>query len=178
MCALLHPHQGRAQASQLNYPVTPAHIALLLLVSSIAGALNSVAGGGSFISFPTLMFLGMPSVTANATNTTALWPGTIASTGAYRRALNRELLLRMLPLAITTLIGSLVGAWLLLHTHPHTFDKLVPWLLFAGTLLFTLRDRISSWASTRNESSPNSAGRVAWIAMVQGILGIYVGYFG
>jgi uncharacterized membrane protein YfcA len=154
------------------------HIALLLGAALIAGALNSIAGGGSFLSFPLLLFLGMPSVTANATNTVALWPGTIASTGAYRRALSGDLLRRMMPLIAATLAGSLVGALLLLHTHPATFDRLVPILLLTGTLLFSFRHRTAAWVSRRHQAQGPSAMRVTALALTQALLGVYVGYFG
>jgi uncharacterized membrane protein YfcA len=144
----------------------------------IAGGLNSIAGGGSFLSFPLLLFLGIPSVNANATNTVALWPGTIASTGAYRKSLSAPLLKRMLPLMLITLAGSFVGAWLLLHTRQRTFDKLVPWLLLAGTLLFTFRSKVTTWVAGRQQAGGPSGGNVAWITLVQGVLGVYIGYFG
>jgi uncharacterized protein len=153
-------------------------IALLVGVALIAGALNSIAGGGSFLSFPLLLFLGMPSVTANATNTVALWPGTIASTGAYRKALSAALLRRMTPLIVATLAGSLVGAQLLLHTRPATFDRLVPALLLAGTLLFSFRHRTAAWVSRRHQERGPSAAQVTAIALAQGLLGVYIGYFG
>jgi uncharacterized membrane protein YfcA len=158
--------------------VSSLEIALLFGVGLIAGALNSVAGGGSFLSFPLLLFLGMPSVIANATNTVALWPGTIASTGAYRKALNGELLKRMLPLILITLAGSLAGAWLLLHTRQRTFDRLVPWLLAAGTLLFSFRGKVTGWVTRPHEGPGPSAGKIAGIALAQGLLGVYIGYFG
>jgi uncharacterized protein len=158
--------------------VSWSEIALLFGAALIAGALNSIAGGGSFLSFPLLLFLGIPSVNANATNTVALWPGTIASTGAYRKSLNAPLLQRMMPLMLITLAGSFVGAWLLLHTRQRTFDKLVPWLLLAGTLLFTFRDKVTAWVARRQQAGGPSAGKVAWITLVQGVLGVYIGYFG
>jgi uncharacterized membrane protein YfcA len=158
--------------------VTLPHIALLFGAALIAGALNSIAGGGSFLSFPLLLFFGIPSVNANATNTVALWPGTLASTGAYRKSLSWELLRRILPLALSTLLGSLAGAWLLLHTRQRTFDKLVPWLLLAGTLLFSARGLVTRWASRSHEGGHPPAGRVTWIALAQGALGVYIGYFG
>ena len=154
------------------------HIALLFSAALIAGALNSIAGGGSFLSFPLLLFLGVPSVQANATNTVALWPGTLASTGAYRKSLSCGLLRRILPLALSTLIGSLIGAWLLLHTRQRTFDKLVPWLLLSGTLLFSARGRVTKWVSGSHAGDGPSRGSVVWITLLQGLLGIYVGYFG
>jgi uncharacterized membrane protein YfcA len=158
--------------------VSLSHIALLFGAALIAGALNSIAGGGSFLSFPLLLFLGIPSVNANATNTVALWPGTLASTGAYRRSLSRDLLRRILPLALSTLMGSLVGAWLLLHTRQRTFDRLVPWLLLAGTLLFNARGVVTRWASRSHQGSDPSRTTVIWITLAQGMLGIYIGYFG
>lgn len=152
--------------------------ALLLGVAFIAGALNSVAGGGSFLSFPLLVFLGIPSVNANATNTVALWPGTLASTGAYRKSLNADLLRRMLPLIVITLAGSLWGAVLLLKTHQRTFDHLVPWLLLLGTVLFTFRNTVTRWTSGRHPGQGPSTKRVTWITVLQAALGIYIGYFG
>ena len=153
-------------------------IVLLFGAGLIAGALNSIAGGGSFLSFPLLLFLGIPSVVANATNTVALWPGTLASTGAYRKALNTGVLKRIVPMAATTLLGSLAGAWLLLHTRQRTFDRLVPWLLLAGTLLFSFRGILSGWAQRSHPGSKASTWTLVGITLAQGLLGIYIGYFG
>jgi uncharacterized membrane protein YfcA len=158
--------------------VNPSRIAVLFGVALVAGALNSIAGGGSFLSFPMLLFMGMPSVNANATNTVALWPGTIASTGAYRKALSWELLRRMLPLMFVTLAGSFLGAWLLLHTRQRTFDRLVPWLLVGGTVLFSFRGKVTGWVGRHQQAGDLPSGRTVWITLVQGLLGIYIGYFG
>jgi len=162
----------------LHYPVTLAESALLLLVAVIAGALNSIAGGGSFISFPTLIFLGLPSVNANATSTLGLWPGTMASVGAYRKAMSAALIKRIVPLVIITLAGSLVGARLLLKTHVTTFDRLVPWLLLQGTVLFTFRARINAWVAQRRQQDGPSHWQVIGVTVAQAALGIYTGYFG
>lgn len=158
---------------------------LLLGVALVAGALNSIAGGGSFLSFPLLVFLGVPSVNANATNTVALWPGTLASSAAYRKALNAPLLKRMLPLMMITLAGSLAGALLLLRTRQSTFDHLIPWLLLAGTLLFNFRGRLHARVSGRKQAAGEAHGRrqpswrrVVWATVLQGPLGVYIGYFG
>lgn len=151
---------------------------LLIAVAFIAGALNSIAGGGSFLSFPLLVFLGVPSVNANATNTVALWPGTLASTGAYRKALNADLLKRVMPLLFITLAGSLAGAILLLKTRQRTFDHLVPWLLLAGTVLFNFRSSVTRWVSRHQRGERPSAGKVSWVTLLQAPLGIYIGYFG
>src|ERR1700756_423526 len=106
------------------------------------GVVNSVAGGGGFFAFPALLFAGVPSINANATGTVALWPGTLASTGAYRRALSKDVLKRILPLIIITFLGSVVGSILLLKTGQATFDKMIPWLLLSATLLFTFSGKI------------------------------------
>jgi uncharacterized membrane protein YfcA len=158
--------------------VSTSEIALLFCVALVAGALNSIAGGGSFLSFPALLFTGMPSIPANATNTVGLWPGTLASAGAYRKAMNAELIKRIIPLIVVTLMGSLAGAWLLLHTRQRTFDKLIPWLLLAGTLLFNFRERVNAWVTRHHEEHGPSAAKVAGITATQGLLGIYIGYFG
>src|SRR5438128_9204542 len=116
----------------------PHHAILLFIAAICAGALNSVAGGGGFIAFPALLFTGILPVNANATNTIALWPGTVASSGAYRRELEGwEKWKPILPLLLVSLLGALVGARLLLRTPQLTFLRMVPWLLMSATVLFT-----------------------------------------
>lgn len=144
----------------------------------VAGALNSIAGGGSFISFPTLLFLGIPSVNANATNTVALWPGTVASTGAYRKSLDLALLKRMLPLIVITFLGGAVGAALLLKTRQTTFDKLIPWLLLVATMLFSLGGRITRWVALHHAGNGPSRLTVTGVTLLQMCLSVYLGYFG
>lgn len=97
--------------------------------------MNAVAGGGSFIAFPALLFTGVPAIPANATNTLSLWVGTSASGGAYPQKLNipRRVLV---PLGIASLAGGLAGAILLIHTPARTFLRVIPWLLLGATLLF------------------------------------------
>ncbi len=101
-----------------------SHAIFLFFAAVIGGTLNAVAGGGTFISFPALLITGVPAVQANATNTVALWPGLAASTGAYLKRLNvpRRLLV---PLLLTSVVGGLGGALLLLNTPQHTFLHLV-----------------------------------------------------
>src|SRR5438270_3665907 len=109
---------------------------ILFIAAVLGGALNSVAGGGSFLTFPSLIFTGVPPIQANATSTVALWPGSVASVSAYRRelaALNRVV---MLLLGVTSLVGGVLGAILLLLTPQATFLGLVPYLLLLATLLF------------------------------------------
>lgn len=151
---------------------------LLFSVAVVGGALNSLAGGGSFITFPTLMFTGVPSINANATNTVALWPGLVASVGAYRKVIDRKTLRSVVPLIVITFAGSLVGARLLLKTGQSTFDKIVPWLLLTATLLFSIGGRISAWVAGRHAERGHSMWRVAGVTLVQAALGVYIGYFG
>jgi uncharacterized protein len=156
-----------------------SHALFLFFAALVAGALNAVAAGGSFISFPALLFIGMPPVNANATNTAALWPGTVASTGAYWRQFTAETW-RLLPaLIVAAAAGGLAGAAILLHTPQKTFMSLVPWLLLAATLLFVLSDRIGRWvqARTGRRKGP-SRSSLAGGAFFQFCASVYIGYFG
>lgn len=150
---------------------------ILFLAAMLAGVLNSVAGGGSFISFPTLIFTGVPAISANATSTVALWPGTVASASAYRKELAAH---RGVPaLAAVSLVGGLVGAELLLHTPPATFLRLIPYLLLVATLLFTFGSAITRRLRSRAaESSDSAPPSVLGMALVQLLIAIYGGYFG
>ena len=142
------------------------------------GIVNSVAGGGGFFAFPALLFTGVPSINANATGTVALWPGTLASTGAYRRALSAELLKRILPLIVITFLGSIVGSILLLKTGQATFDKLIPWLLLAATLIFSFSDTVTAWVNRHHSGGGPSIKRVIGITLLQACAAVYIGYFG
>lgn len=122
----------------------------------------------------------MPPVNANATNTIALWPGTLASTGAYRRTLNRKLLKSLSPLIIITFLGSIAGAALLLHTPQSTFMRMVPWLLFSATTLFCFGGRITAWIKRKSGHQEHGPGiiTIAGITFLQFCVAVYIGYFG
>src|SRR5258708_2219359 len=109
----------------------------LFVAAMFAGALNSIAGGGSFISFPTLLFTGVPEIPANATNTVALWPASAAGAVAYRKELDTKNRLQLWVFLGVSLIGGLLGAQLLLHISSTTFKHLIPFLLLIATLIFT-----------------------------------------
>ena len=115
----------------------------LFLAALLGGALNSVAGGGSFIAFPTLLFTGVAPITANATTTVALWPGSVASVGAYRKLLGSRG--RTLLLGSVSVVGGTLGAVLLLRMPQAAFEHLIPYLLLAATLLFAFSNRIMAW---------------------------------
>jgi uncharacterized membrane protein YfcA len=151
---------------------------LLLVAAVLAGAMNSVAGGGSFISFPTLIFTGVPPIPANATNTVALWPGAVASVGAYRHRLPRSARV-MAPLVTISLIGGVLGAVLLLHTPQATFMHLVSYLFAIATLLFAFGKRLTQKLSHMVKSAgPPSWPMIAGIAVVQLLISVYGGFFG
>src|SRR3974390_2392407 len=118
---------------------------ILFFAALIAGAINSVAGGGSFVSFPTLLFVGIPPVNANATNTVALWPGQVASIGRYRRQFGILSWKTITPLLVTGVLGGILGGWTLLKTPQQTFLRLVPWLMLAATIVFALSGRGTRW---------------------------------
>ena len=158
--------------------MTLAHAVLLFGVAVLGGAINSVAGGGSFVCFPALLFTGVPPVNANATNTLALWPGTMASVGAYRREFTKANPRQILSLVLTGIAGSLVGAIILLKTPQLTFLHMVPWLLASATLIFCFSARISRWVRER-EARTGTSGRITTgAALVQLVIAVYIGFFG
>ena len=144
---------------------------LLFFAAMAGGAINSVAGGGSFVAFPALLFAGVPAVPANATNTIALWPGSLASVLAYRRELG-DVKRELFPLAIAALLGGLAGSLLLLRTPESTFVLLIPWLLLFATLLFTFGGAVAR-KITRGARAP-----LGLAAVVQLAISVYGGYFG
>jgi uncharacterized membrane protein YfcA len=158
--------------------LTPLNAVLLFLAAALGGALNSVAGGGSFITFPTLLVTGVLPVQANATSTVALWPGSISSAAAYRRELSRGGRLLVI-LASASLVGGLAGAILLLRTPQQTFVRLIPWLLLLATLLFTFGSALTARLRKRMGTAEGAAvtGSVG-TAILQLIIATYGGYFG
>jgi len=152
---------------------------LLFAVAVIGGAINSVAGGGSFLCFPVLLFTGVPPIQANATNTMALWPGTVASVGAYRRELVGENAKLLVPLVCTGLIGGIIGAIALLKTPQATFLHLIPYLIGVATLLFAISGRVTRFLRSRSAHLQNRS-RIAVVgaALLQLIIAVYIGFFG
>jgi uncharacterized protein len=150
----------------------------LFFAALVAGLLNGVAGGGSFISFPALLVTGMLPTAANATNTAALFPGTVASTVAYRNAFTPEARRLLPPLLITGIIGGVLGARILLGTPQSTFMHVVPWLLLAATLLFLAGPRISAWVRRRAAEGKTSRPLVIAGFFFALLIAVYIGYFG
>ena len=152
----------------------------LLCAAAIAGALNALAGGGSFISFPALLFVRVPAVLANATNTVALWPGLAASALAYLRRLNVPARV-LIPLLVTSIVGGWAGALLLLKTPQHTFLRIVPWLLLSGTLLFAFGNSLRAFAGEKgviDDLRHTSVKAIVLTSVAELLVAIYGGYFG
>jgi hypothetical protein len=154
--------------------LNPHNGVVLFLAALLGGALNAVAGGGSFISFPTLLFTGVPAVPANATNTVALWTGLTFSGGAFRHHLKVQR--RVLwSLVSVSLAGGVVGALLLLRTPGETFLKILPWLMLFAVLLFIFGPKLSR--NVRVVQSPSGKAILA-ASCFQLLVAIYGGYFG
>jgi uncharacterized protein len=152
------------------------NISLLFSTAVLAGGLNSVAGGGSFITFPTLIFTGVPPIAANATNNTAMWVAALTSIGAYRQDLQVERRL-LLILSVTSLVGGTLGSIALLYTSSDIFNRLIPYLLLLATLVFICGDRIKTWSQTLT-SKPDEPPSMAKLVIFQLAIAIYGGFFG
>ncbi len=148
----------------------------LFTAGILGGLLNAVAGGGSFIGFPALLFTGVPPIPANATNTIALWTGVTASSGAYRNRLNVPKQV-IVPLLISSCAGGIAGALLLLKTPPHIFMRVLPWLMLGATMLFIFGKRLASGGISRiGHEATVSAILVA--SLFELAVATYGGYFG
>ena len=148
------------------------HLLLLAAAGLLAGAMNAIAGGGSFVSFPAMVLAGLPPVIANASSTVALFPGTIASTFAYRRDLHGIGGIRLAVLAPISIAGGFLGAVLLLATPAHLFDIVIPWLLLLATITFATGARAGLFLRRFIRVGPRA------LPVVQFVISIYGGYFG
>jgi uncharacterized membrane protein YfcA len=153
------------------------HAALAFGAAFLAGAINSVAGGGTLVSFPTLIWLGLSSVTANATSTVAIWPGSLGGMAGYRKELRRTSR-RMLVLVVPSLIGGLAGAWLLRFTPPAVFERLVPFLILFATFLFMAQHPVQRMLQAAGIKGHESGRWLAGALVFQFFVALYGGYFG
>jgi uncharacterized membrane protein YfcA len=158
------------------------HEALIISAAFFAGVLNAIAGGGSFLTLPALVFIGVPPVIANATGTVALLPGYIAGAWGFKNDLKAPPGLSLLSLSGLSIFGGAVGAYLLLLTDPTLFKVIVPWLLLAATLMFAfgpaLIARIKKKATVATTDAPLKLSGLALLPLI-GVLAttIYGGYF-
>jgi uncharacterized membrane protein YfcA len=160
----------------LNLSSFTLHSAVVLFFAALlGGTLNAVAGGGSFIAFPALMFTGVPAVPANATNTVAMWCGLVFSGGAFRHHLNVKRSV-LISLATVSIAGGMFGALLLLHTPGETFLRVLPWLMLFAVLLFIFGPYLTkgSRSTARNPGVRSLLGALFF----QFLVAVYGGYFG
>lgn len=162
--------------------MTPLQILALAVSAFAAGAMNSMAGGGTILTFPTLIFLGMPAITANATSTVALLPGAVTSMFGFRRevAANRRWLK---TLFLPSLVGGVIGSALLLRTPEKVFANLAPLLVLFATVLFMVRGVLARRFLPTRGDGPLEPGHLstghwilAWILQLG--VAVYGGYFG
>lgn len=151
-------------------------LVLVFVASFLAGAINSIAGGGTLLSFPALVWAGRDPIVANATNAVALWPGSLAAAMGFRRELAAADRLA-LWLVVPSLAGGALGAWLLLRTPTRLFAALVPWLILFATALFAFQRPI---ARALAGDAPRRPGSHWWAtaAAFQFAVAVYGGYFG
>jgi uncharacterized protein len=172
----LYGHWRRAAISDTPDFLTLQFAIFLFFAGALGGALNSVAGGGSFIAFPALLFTGVPPIPANATNTIALWTAAAASGGAYRKHLDVPRRV-FIPLLAASLLGGLAGAFLLLKTPAHTFMRVLPWLTLGATLLFAFGKKLGGGRKSIIEHEATGAA-LAGATLFQLAVAVYGGYFG
>jgi uncharacterized protein len=153
----------------------------LMLASFLGGSLNAVAGGGSFLSFPAMLGVGLGPIQANATNTVALWPGQLTSIAGYLGEVKKHLRLATV-MGAAGLVGGVAGALVLLNTPAKTFLQLVPWLLLVSALIFALSRPLTQWlkrlAHARDPERIEKPKSVWPLAMATVVVCFYVGYFG
>lgn len=165
-----------------NEQLSLLHLGLILLAAAAGGAINSIAGGGTLVTFPAIVALGVPPLVANATSTVALWPAAVGSMWGYRRHLSgaRRWVIRF---TLPSLAGGALGAWLLLRTGSHAFDRIVPFLVLGATVLFLAQEALIR----RGSREAGQAGEVSasplpsppiWFFGSQFLVGVYGGYFG
>lgn len=157
--------------------ITIPEYLLVTLAAMAAGAINALAGGGTLVTFPMLIAVGLPPVSANVTNTVALLPGYFGGALAQKADLQgqRRRLYLLLPAA---LLGGLVGGILLLQTGEELFDQLVPFLILGASLLLAVQDPVRAWLLKRSAGQTTHHTDPLWIVLPVGLAAVYGGYFG
>ena len=149
---------------------------LVLAAAFFAGAINSVAGGGTLLTVPTMIWIGIPAINANATSTVALWPGSLGGAWGFRREMagaDRGVFALLVP----SLVGGLAGAVLLNYTPPTLFERIVPWLILFATCLFTVQEQLQRRFNLTSIRDARSHW-LSWTMLFQLGVGLYGGYFG
>jgi len=156
--------------------LTPIQYGFLALAAVAAGLINALAGGGSLITFPTLMAVGIPPVMANVTNTVALCPGYLGATLAQKKDLHgqQKRIQLLLPSAV---IGGIIGGILLLNSSDQVFDRLIPFLILLAAALLAFQDTLRSWLQRRQGDKKGNIPEI-WAVLPIALASIYGGYFG
>jgi uncharacterized membrane protein YfcA len=150
---------------------------VILGAAFVAGAINSVAGGGTLLSFPALVWVGLPSTIANATSAAAIWPGSLGALWGYRRDLD-GIQPQTYLLTVPSVIGSVIGAVLLALTPTSVFDRIIPLLIFFATVLFMLQEPVQRLVKTSGQAHAASTRWLMGALVFQLLVAIYGGYFG
>ena len=151
--------------------MTIFELSLLASASFIAGIINSIAGGGSFLTFPALVFTGVPTIAANATSAVAVFPGYLSGALGFAKELKEYPKSKFLLLITLSIMGGIGGSLLLLITPASVFSYIIPWLLGFATLLFAFGDFVAKWAK-KNSNSNGFLGNLTTLVVC-----IYGGYF-
>ena len=158
--------------------MTLPNAVLLFFAAGIAGTMNSVAGGGSFFSFPALIFTHVLPIPANATSTVALWPGSVASASAYRKRFPKDFKI-LAEMLTTSVVGGTLGALILLRTPQSTFMRFVPYLFLLATLLLIFGKQIADRVETTFKTSKQPRWMVVAASnLFQFLIAVYGGFFG
>jgi uncharacterized membrane protein YfcA len=158
-------------------------LTLIFAASVLGGGINAIAGGGTLLTFPSLIGIGVPPIVANATSTVALWPGALSSMWGYRDTL-RGTGRWVVQLALPSIVGGLAGALLLLHTDPERFNRIVPWLVLGATALFLLQRPLVRWIwrapAASGTGTEDDGAQLPSLILIgyQLLVSVYGGYFG
>ena len=157
--------------------MTLLHALLMFAAAFFAGVVNSIAGGGTLLTFPVLIWLGLDPKVANATSTVALWPGLFGGMFGYRREMSdsSQILIR---LGAVSLVGGGVGAWLLIATPSPVFARLVPLLILFATVLFMIQGPVNRWLRLPTQGGESMKAWWSFAIVVQFFSAVYGGYFG
>jgi uncharacterized membrane protein YfcA len=154
--------------------VSLADAVLIAVAGFLAGGVNAVAGGGSLISFPALVASGLPTLDANVTNTTAVWPGYVGSAAAYREELQGQGP-RLRRLGVTAAVGGVVGSAILLAAPDAVFDAVVPFLVLFGSVLLLAQPRVSAYVRDRTATARRDAVQLHGSVFLAAVYGAYFG---
>ena len=151
------------------------HLPVICAAGFVAGFVNAVAGGGTLLSFPALLYGGLSPIAANATNTLALWPASLTSGWAYRQKL-RENRRQLITLAAPSIIGGFLGAVLLITTPEQWFRNIVPFLILLACGLLVVQEQVGGWLNRRTALHPRTHAAILWWCQLA--IAVYGGYFG